>query len=50
MMSKPLYPIPDYQVLTYISDDPWNPTAADNAEWLRRFKRDFGITGESNLA
>ncbi len=25
------------------SDDPWNQTAADNAEWLLRFKRDAGI-------
>ena len=25
------------------SDDPWNQTAADNAEWLIRFKRDVGI-------
>jgi hypothetical protein len=25
------------------SDDPWNQTAADNAEWLLRFKRDVGI-------
>lgn len=34
-------------MLTIRSDDPWNFTAADNAEWLRRFKRDFGI-GVSN--
>ena len=33
--------------LTYcFSDDPWNQTAADNAEWLQRFKRDVGITKE----
>lgn len=25
------------------SDDPWNQTAADNAEWLQRFKRHCGI-------
>ena len=25
-------------------DDAWNQTAADNAEWLRRFKHDVGIT------
>jgi hypothetical protein len=32
------------EVLTFgYSDDPWNQTAADNAEWLRRFKRDVGI-------
>ena len=24
-------------------DDPWNQTAADNPEWLRRFKRTAGI-------
>ena len=24
-------------------DDPWNQTAADNAEWLRYFKRHVGI-------
>ena len=29
-----------------ISDDPWNQTAADNAEWLLRFKRDVGIIKE----
>ena len=28
------------------SDDPWNQTAADNAEWLQRFKRDVGIIQE----
>jgi len=25
------------------SDDPWNQTAADNPEWLMRFKRDVGL-------
>ena len=25
------------------SDDPWNQTAADNAEWLQRFKRSNGL-------
>lgn len=30
-------------MLTLCSDDPWNQTAADNAEWLQRFKRDAGI-------
>ncbi|KAF4967201.1 hypothetical protein FZEAL_10564 [Fusarium zealandicum] len=29
--------------LLYDDDDPWNQTAADNAEWLQRFKRDVGI-------
>lgn len=28
------------------SDDPWNQTAADNAEWLERFKRDSGISSQ----
>jgi len=27
----------------YDDDDPWNQTAADNAEWLMRFKRDVGL-------
>lgn len=30
-------------LLTLHSDDPWNQTAADNAQWLRQFKRDVGI-------
>ena len=29
--------------ILYDDDDPWNNTAADNAEWLLRFKRDNGI-------
>lgn len=29
------------------SDDPWNQTAADNAEWLQRFKRSNGILNDS---
>ncbi|KAI1379508.1 hypothetical protein F4677DRAFT_409412 [Hypoxylon crocopeplum] len=29
--------------LIYDDDDPWNQTAADNFEWLQRFKRDAGI-------
>ncbi|KAL7627739.1 hypothetical protein AAE478_001934 [Parahypoxylon ruwenzoriense] len=29
--------------LVYDDDDPWNQTAADNFEWLQRFKRDVGI-------
>ncbi|KAK4165975.1 homeobox protein 4 [Cladorrhinum sp. PSN259] len=29
--------------IIYEDDDPWNQTAADNLEWLRRFKRDVGI-------
>jgi len=27
----------------YDDDDPWNQTAADNAEWIIRFKRDVGL-------
>ncbi|KAI0889208.1 uncharacterized protein GGS22DRAFT_153416 [Annulohypoxylon maeteangense] len=29
--------------LIYDDDDPWNQTAADNFEWLQRFKRDANI-------
>ncbi|KAI3318700.1 hypothetical protein HD806DRAFT_309719 [Xylariaceae sp. AK1471] len=29
--------------IVYDDDDPWNQTAADNAEWLQRFKIDAGI-------
>ncbi len=29
--------------MIYDDDDPWNQTAADNAEWLIRFKRDAGL-------
>ncbi|KAI1336383.1 hypothetical protein F5Y15DRAFT_394433 [Xylariaceae sp. FL0016] len=29
--------------IVYDDDDPWNYTAADNAEWLQRFKVDVGI-------
>ncbi|KAI8629324.1 hypothetical protein F5Y19DRAFT_78006 [Xylariaceae sp. FL1651] len=29
--------------IIYDDDDPWNQTAADNAEWLQRFKIDAGI-------
>ncbi|POR39350.1 Homeobox protein 4 [Tolypocladium paradoxum] len=32
--------------ILYDDDDPWNQTAADNAEWLQRFKRDVGIIKE----
>ncbi|GKT45591.1 homeobox protein 4 [Colletotrichum spaethianum] len=31
------------RIILYNDDDPWNQTAADNAEWLLRFKRDCGI-------
>lgn len=37
-------PIFQLQANSFCSDDPWNQTAADNAEWLQRFKRDVGIT------
>ncbi|KAI0387968.1 hypothetical protein F5Y04DRAFT_241407 [Hypomontagnella monticulosa] len=33
--------------LIYDDDDPWNQTAADNFEWLQRFKRDVGILPSS---
>ncbi|PHH88854.1 hypothetical protein CDD83_6967 [Cordyceps sp. RAO-2017] len=32
--------------ILYDDDDPWNQTAADNAEWLEQFKRDVGINKE----
>jgi len=31
----------------FYDDDPWNQTAADNAEWLIRFKRDVGLASPS---
>ncbi|KAH6716327.1 hypothetical protein BKA61DRAFT_642873 [Leptodontidium sp. MPI-SDFR-AT-0119] len=31
----------------FYDDDPWNQTAADNAEWLIRFKRDVGLSATS---
>ncbi|KAF7561050.1 hypothetical protein G7046_g3095 [Stylonectria norvegica] len=34
--------------ILYDDDDPWNLTAADNAEWLWRFKREMGIPHEPN--
>lgn len=30
--------------MIFDDDDPWNQTAADNAEWLTRFKRDIGLS------
>ncbi|KAI5459627.1 hypothetical protein BGZ63DRAFT_360433 [Mariannaea sp. PMI_226] len=30
--------------IIYDDDDPWNQTAADNPEWLSRFKLDVGLT------
>ncbi|KAH7031399.1 uncharacterized protein B0I36DRAFT_363090 [Microdochium trichocladiopsis] len=29
--------------IVYDDDDPWNQTAADNVEWLQRFKREVGL-------
>ncbi len=38
-----------FLMLTPFSDDPFNQTAADNAEWLRRFKREVGILTDPSL-
>ena len=38
--------IGDIWLTRHLRDDPWNQTAADNAEWLQRFKRDVGITND----
>ncbi|KAL5091606.1 hypothetical protein Trisim1_002824 [Trichoderma cf. simile WF8] len=53
--NNPLQHIPtdeeiQYQArwIIYDDDDPWNQTAADNVEWLARFKRDVGITAADN--
>jgi hypothetical protein len=35
--------------ILYDSDDAWNQTAADNAEWLRRFKKTAGILADSSV-
>lgn len=35
--------------IVFPSDDPWNQTAADNAEWLRRFKKEVGILDDPDL-
>ncbi|KAK3318406.1 hypothetical protein B0H66DRAFT_575255 [Apodospora peruviana] len=35
--------------ILYDDDDPWNQTACDNEEWLRRFKRDVGILTDPSL-
>ncbi|AEO55367.1 C2H2 transcription factor [Thermothelomyces thermophilus ATCC 42464] len=35
--------------IIYEDDDPWNQTAADNFEWLRRFKRDVGLLTDPSL-
>ncbi|PHH56284.1 Homeobox protein 4 [Ceratocystis fimbriata CBS 114723] len=32
--------------VVYDDDDPWNQTAADNLEWLRRFKRCSGLLND----
>ncbi|OIW31991.1 hypothetical protein CONLIGDRAFT_612267 [Coniochaeta ligniaria NRRL 30616] len=36
--------------ILYDSDDTWNQTAADNAEWLQRFKKDVGIITDASVA
>jgi hypothetical protein len=47
MMSESRHrPSATYCVLTCFSDDPWNQTAADNAEWLLRFKREVGMIND----
>ncbi|KAL1840574.1 hypothetical protein VTJ49DRAFT_306 [Mycothermus thermophilus] len=35
--------------IIYEDDDPWNQTAADNYEWLRRFKRDVGLINDTSI-
>ncbi|KAH6631719.1 C2H2 transcription factor [Chaetomium tenue] len=35
--------------IVYEDDDPWNQTAADNFEWLRRFKREVGLLTDPTL-
>ncbi|EEU36737.1 uncharacterized protein NECHADRAFT_51835 [Fusarium vanettenii 77-13-4] len=35
--------------ILFESDDAWNQTAADNDEWLQRFKRDVGILAGPGL-
>ncbi|KAL2267558.1 hypothetical protein VTJ83DRAFT_4835 [Remersonia thermophila] len=35
--------------IIYEDDDPWNQTAADNYEWLRRFKRDVGLINDTSV-
>ena len=42
-------PSPNLLSNTPTSDDPWNQTAADNFEWLRRFKRDIGLLTDPSL-
>ncbi|RNJ59892.1 Iroquois-class homeodomain protein irx-2 [Verticillium nonalfalfae] len=37
------------RLLLYEDGDPWNITAADNPEWLDRFKRDIGIVPVKTL-
>ncbi|KAI6376158.1 hypothetical protein MCOR25_002796 [Pyricularia grisea] len=34
--------------ILYDDDDPWNVTAADNFEWLQRFKRDHKIISDDS--
>lgn len=50
MTSKPdSQPFWVLSILIFYSDDPFNLTAADNSEWLRRFKRHFDISDEQNI-
>lgn len=42
-MSDKINVIIHFLLLTKFSDDPWNQTAADNPEWLLRFRSDIGI-------
>jgi hypothetical protein len=35
--------------IVYNSDDSWNQTPADFMEWLWRFKRDMGISGQADV-
>ncbi|KAF2020729.1 hypothetical protein BU24DRAFT_339509 [Aaosphaeria arxii CBS 175.79] len=35
--------------ILYDSDDPWNQTSADNAEWLALFKKSHGIPSSSTF-
>ncbi|KAL7929208.1 hypothetical protein V8C35DRAFT_200658 [Trichoderma chlorosporum] len=36
--------------IIYDDDDPWNQTAADNAEWLARFKHDAGLVSADDAS
>jgi hypothetical protein len=36
------------RVIIFGSDDPWNQTSADNAQWLEIFKRDHDVTSSQS--